>query len=65
MREVITNVMLIISSVAFLWHLSYIAIWEKVIINEPNKLILSLEMVLMVGFIIFAYLNIINWFKRK
>ena len=61
----ITNLLVISLSAAFLCHFSLIAIWERVIIQEPNVLILGLEIAMMVGFIIFAILNIINWLTSR
>jgi len=60
MREIVANALVIGLSVAFLWHFSLIVIYGAFITREPNTLILGLEIAMMVGFIIFASLNIIN-----
>ena len=57
MREWLTNTIIIGLSIAFLLHFSLMAIYGKILIQEPNHYILITEMVMMIGFIAFAIYN--------
>ena len=60
MREWITNLLLIGISIAFLVHFIMIKIYGSVVISEPNKLILGLEIVGFIAIIGFGIWNIVK-----
>lgn len=64
-RQYISNTLVFALSVAFLWHLSCIAITGSHYIQEPNDLILGAEMVTMVSFIIFASWAVVSQLRGQ
>jgi len=56
----LTNVIMIAHAIAFLWHLSLIAIWDRVLIQEPNPFILYSEMAGALTIIGFEVYNIVK-----
>lgn len=57
MRQVITNLIMVGEAVAFLALFLSILKYGSVLIQEPNMVILALEIAMMVGFIVFGLLN--------
>lgn len=47
-------------AVAFLVHFILIAVYDKVLIQEPNTAFLILEMAVLVGFIVFGISNLVK-----
>lgn len=64
-RNWITNVLLIAQAIAFLVHLSLIAYYGSVRIQEPTLIILILEIALFTGIIAFGVANLIKAARRK
>ena len=58
MRYFLVNIMVIGLSVALLTHFGLIAYYGKVVISEPNPVILALEVIGLIGLIVFAFLNL-------
>lgn len=58
MREYFANLLVIALSVAFLAHFSLIVIYKHISYQEPNSIILGLEIVILICFIAFAIVNI-------
>ena len=65
MREMMSNIIVIALSVAFLWHFSLIVNGKQVLIQEPNILIWSIEVTMFCAFITFAIVNIIKLVRSK
>lgn len=65
MREYMSHAIVIALSTAFLWVLSLIVIHERVFVQEPNTVILILEIVLLLGFIIFSTVSIVKLVRRR
>ena len=61
MRYFLANIIVISLSIAFLVHFSLIAYYGQVVISEPYPVILALEMIGLVGLIVFACLNLVRW----
>ena len=59
MRYVLANIIVISLSIALLVHLCLIAYWGQVVISEPRPVILALEMIGLIGLIVFASLNLV------
>lgn len=57
-RQYFLAMMVIGLSVAFLAHFGLIAYYGQVVITEPHPAILGMEMVVLIGFIVFASLNL-------
>lgn len=60
MREWLANFIVLGLSAVFLWLFILIAIQETVTIQEPNPIILGLEIAIFVGFIAFAVVNMVG-----
>ncbi len=60
MREFIANLIVICLSLGVLFHFYLIATRGAFTIYESNTLILSLEVAMFTGFVLFAILNIIK-----
>ena len=65
MRELAANVLVVALSAGLLWHFGLIVKYKQVLFQEPNTLILSLEVVMFTGFIVFAIFNIIKLVRSK
>lgn len=65
MKQYLPNLFVLALSIAFLWHFSNIAIRGSHYIEEPNILILSAEIVMMLGLIFFATYNIVSQLRGK
>lgn len=63
MREALANIIVLALSVAFLFHFSFIVIYGSFFIQEPNPIILSLEIALFIGCIGFAIANLIRLWR--
>ena len=59
-RHYLANIIVISLSIAFLVFFGLIAYYGQVLISEPNPLILVLEVVGLIGLIVFAFLNIVR-----
>ena len=57
-RYILANVIVISLSIAFLIHFGLIAYYGQVVISEPYPLILALEMIGLIGLIVFAFVNL-------
>jgi len=57
-RYILANVIVISLSTAFLIHFGLIAYYGQVVISEPYPLILALEMIGLIGLIVFAFVNL-------
>ena len=60
MRYFFANIIAISLSIAFLVHFSLIAYYGQVVISEPHPVILALEMIGLLGMIVFASLNLVR-----
>ena len=58
MRNVWANVTVIGLSLGFLVHFALIAYYGYILIREPHPVVLALEMVMLVGIIVFAVSNL-------
>lgn len=65
MREWLANGIVIGLSLAFLVHFSLIVKYGKLLIQEPNPIMLGFEIVMMAGFIAFAIFNMIKIVRRR
>jgi len=63
-RWFITNVLLVAQAIAFLVHLSLIAYYGRVLIQEPNPVILILEIALFLGICVLGGANIEKGVRR-
>jgi hypothetical protein len=63
MRYLLTNIIVIGLSVAFLVHFGLITYYGKVIIYEPYPIVLALEITGLIGLISFAALNLAKKFR--
>ncbi len=59
-RYYLANIIAISLAIAFLVHFSLIAYYGQVVISEPDPVILALEMIGLLGMIVFALLNIVR-----
>ena len=57
-RYILANVIVISLSTAFLIHFGLIVYYGQVVISEPYPLILALEMIGLIGLIVFAFVNL-------
>ena len=62
-RQWLTNSLLIGMAIAFLYHVMLLFKWQ-LLIQEPNKWILSAEVALFVGCIILGLYNMVSLFKE-
>ena len=60
MRNSFANIVVIGLSAAFLTHFGLIAYYGKVVISEPHVAILVLEIIGLIGLIVFATLNLVK-----
>ncbi len=63
LRWWMTNAIMLGLAVAFLVHFTKIALYGRMIIQEPNLIILSLEIAGLVAVVIFAFLNFIKLWR--
>ena len=59
-RYFLANILVISLSIAFLAHFGFIVYYGKVVISEPHSFILALEIIGLIGFIVFASLNLVK-----
>ena len=59
-RYILTNVIVISLSIAFLVHFGLIAHYGQIVISEPYPVILALEVIGLIGLIVFAFLNLLR-----
>lgn len=59
-RHILTNMIVIGLSLAFLVHFGLIAYYGQVVISEPHTVILALEIIGLTGLIVFASLNLVR-----
>jgi len=59
-RHILTNMIVIGLSLAFLVHFGLIAYYGQVVISEPHTVILALEIIGLTGLIVFASLNLVK-----
>lgn len=64
MREIMTNVVMLSLAFAALFPFTMIAIYGQVTPYEPNLIILTLEIALIIAIIVFGCLNLIKLLKR-
>jgi len=64
MREILTNIILIGITVAFLTHFAMIGIYKQVLIQEPNLTIFAAEVCMLVTFAAFGISNLIHYVRR-
>ena len=64
MRAIIINLLLIGCALAFLVHLCLIAAYGSILIQEPNRAILGLEIAVMVAIIVFGIADLIHRTRR-
>ena len=57
-RYFLVNVIVIGLSIAFLTHFGLIVYYGHVVISEPNSIVLALEIIGLIGLIVFASLNL-------
>lgn len=65
LRWYLTNTIMLILAVNFLYLFSLIARYKTVIVQEPNPVILSLEIASAVAIVVFAVLNFIKLARRS
>ncbi len=58
MRYLLANIIVISLSIAFLVHFGLIAYHGQIVIREPRPAVLTLEIIGLIGLIIFAVLNL-------
>ena len=59
-RHILTNMIVIGLSLAFLVHFGLIAYYGQVVISEPHTVILALEIIGLTGLIVFASFNLVR-----
>lgn len=59
-RHILTNMIVIGLSIAFLVHFGLIAYYGQVVINEPHTVILALEIIGLTGLVVFAFINLVR-----
>lgn len=64
MREYFSNAIIVGLAMAFLVHFCLIVKYGQYTIQEPNLAILVAELTLMIGFIAFGILGIVNYLKK-
>jgi len=64
MKQWITNFIVIGLALAFLVHFTMIAMWGQVLIQEPNTIILVLEIVGLIVIMGFAISNLVHIARR-
>ena len=57
MREYASNALLVALSMAFLWHFYFIVRHKTVVIQEPNPIILVLEVAAIFGCLVLGVVN--------
>ena len=60
MRYLLTNVIVISLSSAFLVHFGLIIYYGQIVISEPYPIVLALEIIGLISLIIFAVLNLVR-----
>ena len=65
MREWLANAIVIGLSIALLFHFGLIAIHGSFVVQEPNIIILSLEIIGLVGVLSFALVNMVRIWRRR
>ena len=65
MREYITSGLLVALSLAFLTHFYFIVAHGTLIIQEPNLIILSVEIAALFGCAIFGVVNMVRAVRRR
>lgn len=64
LRWWMTNAIMLSMAIAFLVHFGFIVMYKTVTIQEPNEVILSLEIASLVAIVVFAFLNFIKLARR-
>lgn len=59
-RHILTNMIVIGLSIAFLVHFGLIAYYGQVVISEPHTVILALEIIGLTGLVVFAFINLVR-----
>ncbi len=59
-RYILANVIVISLSTAFLVHFGLITYFGQVVISEPYPVVLALEMIGLIGFVVFAVINLVR-----
>ena len=64
LRGLMANGFAVSLSIILLWHFGLIAIYGRVNIGEPSVLVLVIEIVTLLGILIFCVVNIITLLRR-
>ncbi len=63
LRWWMTNAIMLGMAIAFLVHFGFIVMYKTLTIQEPSLIILSLEIAGLVAIVVFAFLNLIKFFR--
>ena len=59
-RYILANMLVISLSIALLVHFGLITYFGQVVISEPYPVVLALEMIGLIGFVVFAIINLVR-----